>query len=178
MSSQTPEHVQETVDSIADLHAEHYTALPTSQLGVEWVTNRVGRPWTLFFCASIMGAWVILNYWAFTHHARAIDPPPFAGLQTAVSILAFLMTIVIVTTENRQGYLDERRAQLTLQIALLTERKITKVVELVERIRQEHPLLSDPTEQETGEMMTPANPKEVMQSLDKAEERAIKQSGA
>ena len=177
MSSSTPEHVQETVDSIADLHAEHYMALPSSQLGVEWVTNRIGRPWTLFFCVLLMSAWMLGNYWAATHHARAMDPPPFVWLQTTVSILAFLMTIVIVTTENRQGYLDERRAQLTLQIALLTERKITKVIELVERIRQEHPLLSDPTDKETGDMMTPANPKEVMQSLDRAEEKAIKKSG-
>lgn len=171
-----PHHVQESAESIADLHAEHYLGLPQAQLGIEWVTERIGQPATLFVCVLLLATWMLLNFWNVAHHRPALDAPPFYWLQLTVSILAFLMTIVIVTTENRQNYLDERRAQLTLQLAMLSEKKITKVIELVERIRQEHPLLSDPTDRETGAMMTPVNPREVMESLDQAQEAAIKKS--
>jgi uncharacterized membrane protein len=171
-----PEHVQESAESIADLHADHYLNIPTSQLGIEWITERIGRPMVIFFLIVLLAAWILSNYWAALHHRHALDAPPFYWLQFTVSVLAFLMTILILTTENRQNYLDERRAQLTLQLALLSEKKITKVIELVERIRQEHPLLSDPTDKETGAMMTPSNPKEVMDSLDQAQEAALKNS--
>jgi len=173
-ASPVPEPVQSTVESIADLHAEHYLALPKSQIGIEYVTDRLGRPWALFVCLGILALWMGANLWSKAHFGRAWDPPPFAWLQTLTSIAAFLMTILILVTENRQGNLDERRSQLTLQIALLTERKITKVVELVERIRQEHPLLSDPTDKETADMMQPADPREVLQSLDEAQEAKMK----
>ncbi|MFN2528757.1 MAG: DUF1003 domain-containing protein [Candidatus Baltobacteraceae bacterium] len=172
--SPVPEPVQSTVDSIADLHAEHYLSLPKSQIGIEYVTDRLGRPWALFVCIAILALWMGSNLWAQVHHVHPWDPAPFYWLQTITSIAAFLMTILILVTENRQGVLDERRSQLTLQIALLTERKITKVVELVERIRQEHPLLSNPTDKETADMMHPADPREVMQSLDQAQEAKMK----
>jgi len=172
--SHVPDAVQSTVESIADLHAEHYLSLPKSQIGIEYVADRLGRPWSLFICIGILAVWTGSNIFAQMHHTRSWDPPPFYWLQTVTSIAAFLMTILILVTENRQGALDERRSQLTLQIGLLTERKITKVVELVERIRQEHPLLSNPTDNETAEMMQPADPREVMQSLDHAQEAKLK----
>ena len=174
-NSPVPEPVQTTVESIADLHAEHYLSLPRTQVGIEYVTDRLGRPWALFICAGITAAWIVFNIWALrTHSARIFDPPPFAYLQVVMSVAAFLMTILILVTENRQGTLDERRAQLTLQISLLTERKITKVIELIERIRKEHPQLSDPTDKETADMMMPADPRVVMEHLDQAQEERMK----
>ena len=148
-------------------------SLPKSQLGVEWMTDRLGRPWTFLLLLASIAAWIAFNGVSAHNHAHPPDPPPFWWMQTVLSILAFLMTILILATENRQGALDERRAQLTLQISLLSEKKISKLIQLVERIRQEHPLLSDPTEKETGAMMTPANPKQVMRSLDEAQEAAM-----
>ena len=164
-----PEPVQSTVESIADLHAEHYLSLPKSQIGIEYVTDRLGRPWALFICTGLTAAWIVFNLWALlAHTGRPFDPPPFIWLQTVMSIAAFLMTILILVTENRQGALDERRAQLTLQIALLTERKITKVIELVERMR------GGSVDKETADMMQPADPREVMQHLDQAQEARLK----
>lgn len=171
-----PAHLQQSVESIADLHAEHYLGLAPSQLGIEWITDRIGKPFALFFCVTVLAAWMLLNFYGAAHHAHPFDPPPFYWLQFLVSVLAFLMTILILTTENRQSRLDERRAQLTLQISMLSEKKVTKLIQLVERIRQEHPLLSDPTDKETGAMMTPANPKEVLDSLDQAQQAAIEKS--
>ncbi|MDP9018136.1 MAG: DUF1003 domain-containing protein [Candidatus Eremiobacteraeota bacterium] len=171
--NQVPEHVQSTIVSIADLHAEHYLSLPSSQIGIEWVTARLGRPWPVFIVLALIGSWVLFNTISVQHGHHAIDPPPFYWLQGAGTLSALLMTFLILTTTNRQNALDERRAQLTLQIALLTEAKITKVIELVERIRQEHPLLSNPTDEETGAMTTPADPKAVLNTMDEAHRQAL-----
>ncbi|GAC1390163.1 MAG: DUF1003 domain-containing protein [Vulcanimicrobiaceae bacterium] len=168
-----PEHLQATIESIADLHADHYLSLPSSQIGIEWLTARLGRPWPVFVVFALIVFWILFNTLAVPHGGRAIDPPPFFWLQGTGTLSALLMTFLILTTANRQNALDERRAQLTLQIALLTEAKITKVIELVERIRQEHPLLSNPSEEETGAMTTPADPKAVLNTMDKAHRHAL-----
>ncbi|GAC1651873.1 MAG: hypothetical protein NVS9B12_00650 [Vulcanimicrobiaceae bacterium] len=165
--------IQDTIDSIADLHAEHYMSLPSSQIGIEWVTNRLGKPWAVFFVLITMTLWVAFNLWDIAHGRPAPDPPPFYWLQGFTSLSALLMTFLILTTANRQNALDERRAQLTLQIALLTETKIAKLIELVDRIRFEHPLLSNPTEAETGAMTTPADPKTVLETMDEAHRTAL-----
>lgn len=169
----TDDPIQNTIDSIADLHAEHYMSLPTTQVGIEWVTARLGRPWAVFFVFGVALVWIVVNEWALAHGNRAIDPPPFFWLQGAATFCALLMTFFILTTANRQNALDERRAQLTLQIALLTETKIAKLIELIERIRFEHPLLSNPSEAETGAMTTPADPKTVLETMDEAHRSAL-----
>ncbi len=165
--------LQNTIDSIADLHAEHYLALPGSQLGIEWVTARLGRPWSVFFVVAVMALWLGINLWAIAHGRRPLDPPPFFWLQGTATLSALLMTFLILTTANRQNALEGRRSQLTLQIALLTETKIAKAIELVERIRSEHPLLSNPSESETGAMTTPADPKAVLDTMDEAQRSAL-----
>ncbi|MDQ6930976.1 MAG: DUF1003 domain-containing protein [Candidatus Eremiobacteraeota bacterium] len=167
------EAIQNTIDSIADIHAEHYTSLPTSQIGIEWVTSRLGKPWSVFFVLGAMALWVGYNLSTIAHGHRAVDPPPFFWLQGCTTGLAVVMTFFILTTANRQNALDERRAQLTLQIALLSETKIAKIIELVERIRSEHPLLSNPTHEETGAMTTPADPKSVLDTMDAAHRDAL-----
>lgn len=171
------EAIQNTIDSIADIHAEHYTSLPTSQLGIEWVTSRLGKPWSVFFVIGAMAIWMGYNLAVISHGHHAIDPPPFFWLQGCATAFALVMTFFILTTANRQNALDERRAQLTLQIALLSETKIAKIIELVERIRSEHPLLSNPTDEETGAMTTPANPKSVLDTMDAAHRDALNTDG-
>ena len=173
MTANSRERIQNTIESIADLHAEHYMALPSSQIGIEWVTARLGKPIAVFFVIGVAVAWIIFNLWSASLGRHAIDPPPFYWLQGAASLCALLMTFFILTTTNRQNTLDERRAQLTLQIALLSETKITKLIELVERIRFEHPLLSNPNEAETGAMTTPADPKTVLETMDEAHRTAL-----
>ncbi len=102
-----------------------------------------------------------------------MDPAPFVGLQVALAASALLMTFLILTTANRQDMLAEKRAQLTLQIALLTEVKITKVIEIVERIRSEHPLLSNPQEDQTNGMRTPADPKAILKTMEQAQRTSL-----
>jgi uncharacterized membrane protein len=93
--------------------------------------------------AFVVAGWMLANGYAYHLGARPLDPPPFAWLQVAACILALLMTVTILTTQNRVAKLAQQRAQLDLQVNLIAEEKIAKVIALIEELRRDLPSVKD-----------------------------------
>jgi uncharacterized membrane protein len=53
------------------------------------------------------------------------------------------MTVAILTTQNRVAKLAQQRAQLDLQVNLIAEEKIAKLVALIEELRRDLPSVKD-----------------------------------
>ena len=53
------------------------------------------------------------------------------------------MTVTILTTQNRVATLAQQRAQLDLQVNLIAEQKIAKVIALIEELRRDLPSVKD-----------------------------------
>jgi uncharacterized membrane protein len=88
----------------------------------------------------------------------AFDAAPFPWLQNIVTLSALVTTVLVLTTQNRQAKLVEQRRHLDLQITLLTERKVSKVIELMENLRRDLPSvknLHDPEAQAMKELIDP-----------------------
>src|SRR6266700_3830954 len=60
-------------------------------------------------------------------------------LQGGIGLCSLLMTIMILTSQNRQVKHAEQRAQLDLQVNLGAEQKIAKLIQLVEELRRDLP---------------------------------------
>ncbi len=163
---QPPDPVGETIETIARLHARAEQKVDPHQRAVETVTSLLGRPVFLHLVLLLVALWVLLNVFAHRLGLKQIDPPPFYWLQGAVGLGALLMTIVVLTTQNRQGQLAARRAQLDLQINLLTEQKVTKVIELVEELRRDLPSVRDRHDAEAVAMSETADPHAVLTALE------------
>ena len=69
-------------------------------------------------------------------------------------------------TQNRQGRLSEQRAHLDLQINLLAERKITKIIALLEELRRDSPTIKDRYDGVAEAMEHPADPQLVVKALE------------
>src|SRR5581483_10605460 len=67
------------------------------------------------------------------------DPPPFGRAQGVVGLAALLMTTMVLTTQNRQMRHAEQRSHLDLQVNLLAEQKVAKLIALVEELRRDLP---------------------------------------
>ena len=76
------------------------------------------------------------------------------------------MTIIILTTENRTNTHDARRDRLDLQINLLNERKISKVIELLEELRRDSPSVRDRLDPEASEMGRSADTAAIVRAID------------
>ena len=79
-------------------------------------------------------AWFIA--WVLANSGRmAFDPFPYGLLTMIVSLEAIFLSALVMITQNRQSDEAERRADLDLQIGLLTEHELTRVIKMLDAIQ-------------------------------------------
>jgi len=161
-----PEHVNQHVETIAALHARAESGVSIHQRVVEAVTSNLGRPLFLNLVLAGLALWVLVNIFPSHFGILPFDPPPFSLLSGIVSTGGLLLAIVILITQNRQARLAERRAQLDLQVSLLTEQKIAKLIALVEELRHDLPSVRDRLDPEAEAMAEATDPHAVLDALE------------
>jgi len=77
----------------------------------------------------IYGTWIVLNL-GWVPGSQPWDPT-FVVLAMIASVEAIFLSTFILITQNRMSAAADRRAELDLQVSLLAEAEITKLVELV-----------------------------------------------
>jgi len=124
-------HIEETIRSVARLHAEHHENATPLQRALDRITALLGRPRFIGVLTVIAASWISLNLLAAALGYRPIDPPPFSWLGGAVSLVSLYMVILILATQQREYQLAQPREQLTLELAILSEQKTAKVIQLL-----------------------------------------------
>ncbi|WP_158745183.1 DUF1003 domain-containing protein [Acidisphaera sp. L21] len=90
---------------------------------VERSTAWIGQPRFLAALGFAIALWIGGNVFASLTGYTAWDAPPFAWLQDVLALLAFYVTLLILTTQRREDQLAGYREQLTLELAILSEQK-------------------------------------------------------
>ncbi len=168
MASDTPilpAHIEDTVQSIARLHAEHYQQATRLQRIVDRMTALLGRPSFVGLLTVAVLVWVLGNLGAVWAGWEPVDPPPFAWLGGVVGLTALYMTALILTTQRREDQLAGHREQLTLELAILGEQKSAKIIELLEEMRRDDPNLRNRVDHEAAAMSMPADPQAVLDAI-------------
>jgi uncharacterized membrane protein len=75
------------------------------------------------------------------------------------------MVILILATQQREYQLAKLREQLTLELAILSEQKTAKVIQLLEESRRDNPLIRNRVDQEAEAMAQPADPQSVLDAI-------------
>ena len=160
-----PIHSEETIQSIARLHAEHRADATRHQLAVDRITSLLGRPVFIMALTTAVIGWMSLNGFAETLGYRPFDPPPFAWLSGATSLASLYLVVLILTTQSRDDRLTQRREQLNLELAILSEQKTAKVVALLEELRRDIPAVRDRVDKQADIMARPADPQSVIDAI-------------
>jgi uncharacterized membrane protein len=113
----------------------------------------------------IVAAWIVANLLAPAIGLKPIDPPPFSWLAGGVSLLSLYMVVLVLATQRREDQLVHRRELLTLELAILTEQKTAKVIELLEEVRRDSPFMRNRVDHEAQAMAQPADPKSVLDAI-------------
>ena len=159
--------IADTVDSLADFHLEHYREASPLQQGIDWLTERLGRPVSVILIVVGLAGWTA---YAAVKTGGAFDKPAFAWLELFGTLSAVVVSVLILVTQRREDQLADRRAQLTLELALLADRKSSKIISLLEELRRDHPDVADRVDRETDDLATPADPKAVLAAIDEQTE--------
>jgi uncharacterized membrane protein len=76
--------------------------------------------------------WVAINTGRFG--IPAFDPFPYVFLSMIVSLEAVLLSTFVLMKQNRMSQRADHRDHLNLQVDMLTEREVTKILQMLQRI--------------------------------------------
>lgn len=160
-----PPHIEETVRSLAQLHIEHHRNVTPFQRRIGSLTAFLIQPWLVGLLTAGVVVWIGLNVLAPKFGYAPLDPPPFAWLEIAVSLGSLYLMILIVATQRHDDRLAELREQLTLELALLSEQKTAKMIQLLEELRRDMPSVEDRIDDQANAMSRPADPERVINAI-------------
>jgi uncharacterized membrane protein len=92
----------------------------------------------------------------------AVDPPVFPWLQGVVNLISLFIVTLVLVAQKHEDELNGRREILTLELAILSERKIAKIIELLEELRRDSPQVVDRVDQQAEQMAQPADAQSVL----------------
>lgn len=96
------------------------------------ITRFSGSMRFIYLHLALYGFWILANL-GWVPGVRAWDPT-FVVLAMVASVEAIFLSTFILITQNRMAALAEKRAELDLQISLLSEHEVTKLVAMVDAI--------------------------------------------
>ena len=160
-----PTHVEETVQAIGKLHSDHHDSTTAPQRVVNYLTDFLGRPLVTAGLAGAIAAWVGLNLALTAMGNKAFDPPPFYWLDTIVGSAALLMAALILAAQRHASQLAVSREKLMLQLALVSEQKSAKIIQLLEEMRRDNPQIANRVDKVADEMSEPSNPEAVLDAI-------------
>src|SRR3954471_21007719 len=104
---------------------------PLEQRIADEITRFTGSMRFVYIHALVYGTWIIINLPSMP--TPKFDPN-FVILAMVASVEAIFLTTFVLMTQNRMGQEAERRAELDLQISLLAEQEVTRLITLVKAI--------------------------------------------
>jgi len=165
-SAPLPAHIEDSVQASAQLHADHRRAATPAERAFTRVTAALSAPASIGLAAAFIALWIVVNVaLAAAPLHRPFDPPPFAWLELLVGVGALSVTLIILATQARANVLAEQRAQLTLQLAMVSEEKIAKVIALIEELRHDLPHVQDRIDLDAVAMGQPADAQAVFDAI-------------
>jgi len=162
-----PSHIEEIIQTLARLHADHHSNATRVERTMARLTAGLGRPAFIGALTIVVAGWILFNLVVAAFGLRPIDPLPFPWLGGAVSLVSLYMVVLILATQRREDELAHHREQLTLELAILSEQKTTKVIRLLEESRRDNPLIHNRGDREAESMARPADPQSVLDEIKK-----------
>jgi uncharacterized membrane protein len=156
---------QDIAQATAQLRAGHRQETTALQQAVDRVTAIVGRPSFVAALAAAVVVWIGSNLLAARLGLKAPDTPPFPWLQGVSSTIALLVASLILTTQRREDQLAGHRSQLILELAVVGDQKLSKVIELLEEVRRDNPAIPDRVDDQATAMSTPADTRAVLEAI-------------
>ncbi len=164
--SETSDQIDQNIEKVLAFYQREERKLGTSQRIVESASKIIGRPLFLAFILALVTFWVVANVVLQIAGWREFDAPPFAALQGIVGLSSLITTTVVLITQNRIAKVEEQRAHLELQINLLSEQKMAKLINLIEELRRDLPMVKNRHDARAAAFQQPTDTDQVLSALD------------
>lgn len=126
----------------------------------------------------LIGNVVVYFVWVLINTGRipwipVFDPYPYSFMNSFVSIEAIILSIIVLMSQNRENQRDTLRNELGLQVELISEKEITKILNLLKEIKaNQNNGQSDPDlEEMTKELDTSYIERKLTEQLEESEKK-------
>lgn len=106
----------------------------------DYLTTSFGTISFFLLNAIVFALWIAINY-GYWPIIPVFDPEPFNLLTMVVSLEAIFLSIIVLMSQNRQSYISTLREELDMQVNLIAEREITKILKLLRIIINHHGII-------------------------------------
>lgn len=131
------------------------------------VTKFTGSMLFVFIHLVLFGTWIIWNTGLIG--LKAFDPS-FVVLAMFASVEAIFLSTFVLISQNRMALLADKRADLDLQVSLLAEHEITRIITLVTKMAKKMDI-DDAYDPEILELSKDVHPEKVLDSIEKNEDK-------
>jgi uncharacterized membrane protein len=158
-------HIEQNIENMVALQRREWERTQIWQRHVERASRIVGRPVYLVGILVFVVLWIAYNLTASSLGWKAFDPPPFSILQGILTLTALLTTTTVLIAQNRQTRLEQQHAHLDLQVNLLTEQKVSKLILLIEELRHDLPMVKERHDPQAAAMQKAADTARVLDAI-------------
>ena len=161
-----PEQVIKNVEAIASHEDRHQQNTTSSQRVLDNIAAVFGQPQFLYFQIAFFTVWGVCSHFA-NAGVLAKNFPLFDLRDQGLEVAALLISTEVLIYQTRQEELSKERSHLMLQLNLLTEQKIAKLISLVEELRIDLPNVKNRDDLEAEVMKQAADPHAILEVLQK-----------
>jgi uncharacterized membrane protein len=147
----TPPSAQANINTVVKIEEEAQLQRTMADRVSDMIANFVGSiPFVLLHLVWF-GFWVTINVGLISGKWR-FDPYPFALLCMLVSLEGVLLSTFVLIKQNRMSQRADQRAHLGLQINLLSEKELTKMLQLQQLICARLEIVEASQDEEVAEL--------------------------
>jgi uncharacterized membrane protein len=159
-------HLEHNVDSVREVQKRELRQRPASHRVVDRISRIIARPLYLVALFVFVAGWIAANLLAPRFGRAAFDPAPFPLLDGILSLAALVSTTIILIAQNRQTRIETRHAHIALQVNLMTEQKVAKIINLLEELRHDMPMVKDRFDPQAASLSQKTDALEVLSAIE------------
>ena len=163
--SSLSDHIDQNIAAMAALQRRESELTSAPQRLVERMSRFIGRPAYLLGLVVFVAGWVATNV-VTPFGIASFDPPPFAMLDGILTFSALVTATIVLIAQNRQTRREQQHRHLDLQLSLLTEQKVTKLIHLVEELRRDLPMVKNRDDPQATVLQEAADTAAVISAMD------------
>jgi uncharacterized membrane protein len=160
--------VQHNIRALVEVRRRKDAQRSRSDLLADRISKFIGSMKSAAIHGVLFVCWLLWNVVPWT---PKFDPYPFVMLAVLASVEAIFLSTFVLISQNRQAAMNERNAQLDLQVNLLAEHEVTRLIALVEQIARKVGVAVP--EGDLKELKKDVAPEHVLDEIDRTEGPAI-----
>ena len=156
--------MERNIEALARERRRAEAEKPHQERIADAITGFIGTMGFIYLHLALFGGWIVLNT-GVVHALVPFDPYPFSLLSTCACIESIFLATFVLISQNRMKRITTRHSDLDLQVSLLSEHEITRLILRVDAIAQ-HMGVQGGKAHDLDDLKKDINPHSVLRKID------------